>query len=187
MRERIRFDSYSMWTKRKYEYDIHEWCVFVNEPSAMLDQIDWVEYTLHPTFPDPVRKISDRHTRFALMSSAWGNFDISILVHFIDGAEVRTSYYLELKADNWPRKFAEVRELGETNARVYADLPDGSKYRWRKVSTIAKSIGMTEERVAKALSQLAEDNLVRRAPFKSIGDDDLWGSTMTVGIAPRIM
>jgi len=185
MPEPIRFDSYSMWIKQKYDYDVYDWCVFVNEPPAVLEQIEWVEYTLHPTFPDPVRRSSDRHSRFALLSSAWGSFVIDILVHFIDGAEARTSYNLELKADNWPRSSGSARKLRDEEARVYAELPDGTKYRWRKISTIARSTGMTEERVAEVLSELAEENLVRKASFKSVGDHELWGSTMTVGVAPR--
>ena len=70
MPDQIQLDSYSMWIKRKHDSDWYDWGVFVNEPQTVLERIEWVEYTLHPTFPDPIRKTSDRGGRFALMNSA---------------------------------------------------------------------------------------------------------------------
>ena len=34
--------------------------VFIQAPPAVLSQIKCVEYTLHPTFPNPVRQVCDR-------------------------------------------------------------------------------------------------------------------------------
>jgi transcription initiation factor IIF auxiliary subunit len=175
-----------MWTKKKHDYDMYEWCVFVDDDLNVLDRIEWVEYTLHPTFPDPVRKVSDRSNRFVLMSSGWGSFDVGVLVHFVDGTEIRETYFLELTEDGWPRKSTVMRELDEQHARVYSELPDGTKNRWKKLSTIAKATGMREEHVTQILGDLENNNLARKAFFKSIEGEDLWGSTRVVGITPRV-
>ena len=47
--------------------------MFVEGDCDTLKQIDCVEYTLHPTFPDPVRKVcSQPETKFALSNNGWG-------------------------------------------------------------------------------------------------------------------
>src|SRR6516165_7227020 len=44
-----------------------DWTIFVDADPNTLEQIDCVEYTLHPTFPNPVRKVcSQPETKFAL-------------------------------------------------------------------------------------------------------------------------
>jgi len=55
------------------------WAVWVEGPAQELDQVKVVRYTLHPTFPDPVRTVTDRGSKFRLESSGWGEF--SIMAH----------------------------------------------------------------------------------------------------------
>ena len=46
-----------------FEYqgdDWWKWWVWIDGPKEELDQIDHVVYTLHPTFPNPVRIVRDR-------------------------------------------------------------------------------------------------------------------------------
>ncbi|MCI0331062.1 MAG: hypothetical protein L0196_09000 [candidate division Zixibacteria bacterium] len=60
-----------------------DWTVFINPSFRNLNDIDSVEYTLHPTFPNPVRtvrQIGNLRYPFALSSKGWGVFDISIKV-----------------------------------------------------------------------------------------------------------
>lgn len=54
------------------------WSVWLEGPQEDLDQIEYVEYTLHPTFPKPVRRITNRRTNFCLSASGWSEFTIYI-------------------------------------------------------------------------------------------------------------
>ena len=65
-----------------------KWTVFIQGPENVLDQVRCVEYTLHRTFPNPVREVCDRGTgprAFALTTSGWGTFEIRIRVFLKDG------------------------------------------------------------------------------------------------------
>lgn len=180
----VRFSSYSMFidTKRQGE-DRYEWCVFVDEPAALLDEIESVEYTLHPTFPNPIRLVNDRDHRFALYSSGWGSFALRIRVSFINGEHTTTSFYLELAHDGWPRKAPGLLAAGSAMEKVYNVLAD-SDYRWRKLSTIIRRTGLEKANVLHALSDLESTNLARKAFFQSLSNEDLWGATSVVGVAP---
>jgi len=74
------------------------WTVFVQGPDDVLDQIQCVEYTLHPTFPNPVREVCDRGTgprAFALSTTGWGTFQLQIRVFFKDGRVQELTHYLK--------------------------------------------------------------------------------------------
>jgi hypothetical protein len=64
------------------------WSVFIESDSETLAMIDCVEYTLHPTFPDPVQKICNMGSptqAFATHATGWGTFKIKLRVFFRDG------------------------------------------------------------------------------------------------------
>ena len=68
-----------------------KWTIFIQAFPQVLDGIRSVEYTLHPTFPNPVRmvnSIGDSRFPFGLTTIGWGTFEISIKVIFENG-EVR--------------------------------------------------------------------------------------------------
>jgi hypothetical protein len=64
------------------------WTVFIRGSEDALDQVDCVEYTLHPTFPNPQQVVCERGTgsaAFPLSASGWGTFEIRIRVFMKDG------------------------------------------------------------------------------------------------------
>ncbi|MBS0151396.1 MAG: TIR domain-containing protein [Nitrospira sp.] len=77
--------------------DWWEWSVWLDGESSELDKIDHVVYTLHPTFPNPVVRVSDRKTGFRLNSSGWGEFIVYLQINHKDGAITKREHYLELK------------------------------------------------------------------------------------------
>lgn len=81
----------------------YEWVVYVDEEAQILDKIEAVEYLLHRTFPEPLRKSTDRSSKFSLKSSGWGEFRILITVFFTDGSRLETSYPLDLGRSWDPR------------------------------------------------------------------------------------
>ncbi len=56
--------------------DAWHWSIWLEGPQADLDQIVQVEYTLHPTFTQPVHVVDDRSTNFRLSASGWGEFEV---------------------------------------------------------------------------------------------------------------
>jgi transcription initiation factor IIF auxiliary subunit len=82
-----------------YEYkreDWWEWSVWVDGPQQELDQIKYVEYTLHPTFPRPVRRIFDRSSGFRLQTAGWGRFTIFAKIVHDGGEETLLEHFLQL-------------------------------------------------------------------------------------------
>jgi len=76
--------------------DWWKWRIWIEGTDAELDEIDKVVYTLHETFPDPVRVIKDRQSKFRLESSGWGIFRIHAKVHLKGGSAMKLHHDLEL-------------------------------------------------------------------------------------------
>jgi transcription initiation factor IIF auxiliary subunit len=78
----------------------YDWTVFVFGTRVTSDEVKCVEYTLHPTFPNPIRRVcvrgSDIQHAFPLSSNGWGEFTIAVRVFFRDGTQQRLSYPLKL-------------------------------------------------------------------------------------------
>jgi transcription initiation factor IIF auxiliary subunit len=70
--------------------------VWIDGAEQELDQIEYVEYTLHPTFSNPVRKIVDRSSGFRLDESGWGSFTIFAKLVYKGGGETQLTHSLEL-------------------------------------------------------------------------------------------
>lgn len=69
----------SVQIRQKESYEGDEWwswSIWVDGPDSELDEIDFVEYTLHPTFRNPVREVRNRTNKFMLSTAGWGGFDI---------------------------------------------------------------------------------------------------------------
>jgi transcription initiation factor IIF auxiliary subunit len=75
----------------------YDWTVFLEGSESTLNTIECVEYTLHPSFPNPVRKVCNRGNRFSLSSNGWGEFNISVRILFKDGRVTLLSHMLNLK------------------------------------------------------------------------------------------
>jgi transcription initiation factor IIF auxiliary subunit len=73
----------------------YDWTVFIVAEKAVLSRIQTVEYTLHPTFPNPVRK--GIGPNFSLTSNGWGEFSIKVKIVFKDKKEPPTVMNYRLK------------------------------------------------------------------------------------------
>lgn len=90
------FENEAEYVGSRGEYDWFKWRLFLDEPTAELDEVDSVEHRLHETFPNPDRLVRDPNSQFALQSSGWGEFPVHITVHLRDGGEIHTQYDLDL-------------------------------------------------------------------------------------------
>jgi transcription initiation factor IIF auxiliary subunit len=91
----------------KYEGDDWwKWAVWVEGSDDDLDQVEHVEWTLHPTFPNPIRKCRDRADKFRLETGGWGVFPIRARVQMKDGNSIRLSHHLQLHYPDGKETFA---------------------------------------------------------------------------------
>jgi len=95
----LHFRNTSRPIGRRGSYEYYEWRLFLDEPPEVLDRVDRVEYRLHPTFPNPVRTIDDRASRFELVSAGWGEFTVLITVYMRDGSQLDTEHRVQLGQD----------------------------------------------------------------------------------------
>src|SRR5579864_7608329 len=89
----------SLQIRQGFEYqgdDWWRWWVWIDGPDEALDRVDHVVYTLHPTFPNPVRTVGDRASGFRLKATGWGAFKIRAKVHFKNNSIESLSHDLEL-------------------------------------------------------------------------------------------
>jgi transcription initiation factor IIF auxiliary subunit len=76
--------------------DWWSWSVWVAGPEADLDAVQLVEYTLHPTFRNPVRTVRNRRNGFKLKEAGWGVFTIYARLCKKDGSVIRLKHQLKL-------------------------------------------------------------------------------------------
>lgn len=82
---------------REIEPDWWEWGIQVEGAAAELDRIRCVEYTLHPSFPNPVRMVCSRNDRFLLTARGWGTFEVKVKLLLKDGAVIPLSHQLRFR------------------------------------------------------------------------------------------
>jgi transcription initiation factor IIF auxiliary subunit len=88
---------------QEFEYkgeDWWVWWIWIDAPDAELDQIEQVVYTLHPTFPEPVRTVKDRMSKFRLSTAGWGAFRIQAKVVWKSGSHTKLVHELVLRYPN---------------------------------------------------------------------------------------
>ncbi len=76
--------------------DWWEWAVWIEGPDKVLDEIESVEYFLHSTFPDPLRRKTNRTEKFRIESSGWGEFMIKVHILTRKGVQFKTQHWLTL-------------------------------------------------------------------------------------------
>lgn len=94
----IKEDTHLLDDKRYGDRETYEWSIFVDAPESILDQIDSVQYTLHPTFADRLRTVRNRESQFKLTMIGWGIFNVPVEIRFKDGSVVETDYDLQFES-----------------------------------------------------------------------------------------
>jgi len=83
--------------KRSGEYATHRWTLFIRGPNN--ENVDCfiskVMFSLHPSFQDPTREILK--PPFEVTETGWGEFEVSITIHFKDEEEEPITFFHQLK------------------------------------------------------------------------------------------
>lgn len=77
--------------------DYWKWWIQLAGTDEELDRVKSVTYTLHRTFPNPVRTVTDRASKFKLETAGWGVFRIHAIAQMNDGSAQKLSHYLRLE------------------------------------------------------------------------------------------
>jgi transcription initiation factor IIF auxiliary subunit len=72
-----------------------QWALWIQGSPEDLELVESVTYTLHPTFPQPVRTVTDRGSNFRLQCAGWGVFTIPIAVRLRNGKTVELEHELQ--------------------------------------------------------------------------------------------
>lgn len=80
----LRLDNKSKYAGRTGDTDWWKWTAFIEGDKEDLDAVDYVEYHLHPGFPDPIKRVRNRSRRFAMTTQGWGTFELKAKVVFKD-------------------------------------------------------------------------------------------------------
>lgn len=91
----------SLWVEQSCEHEGDgwwRWAVWLSGDE--LGNVNAVEYTLHPTFPQPHVVTQDRDSAFRIERTGWGEFRIYLKVHLGGGATRELDHWLRLPADS---------------------------------------------------------------------------------------
>lgn len=100
--------------------DLWEWTIFIKASPDVLDSIEYVQYTLHPTFVDPVQKVSkttDPQHPFGLTRTGWGVFEVPVKVAFKTGTQQNLRYMLRFEEASHDSKCQAPFVIGERHYR----------------------------------------------------------------------
>jgi hypothetical protein len=120
--------------------DWWEWSVWLDGTAAELKAIDHVEYTLHATFPDPVRTVKTRRNGFRLDSAGWGEFEIFLEIVRTDGKTLKRKHWLELA---YPQGTAKKRADPKSMGNVYISSGAADAQLARKLKEALSARGLT--------------------------------------------
>lgn len=71
------------------------WNVWLEGPAVEKNHVESVTYHLHPTFSNPVRRVTNKSSKFKLSSSGWGEFNIKAEVVLADGTTMTLNHWLQ--------------------------------------------------------------------------------------------
>lgn len=99
------------------------WSVWIDGPRQELDQIEHVEYVLHPTYSPPVRSISSRRNKFRLRARGWGEFLISARLYMKNGKIDKLEHWLELDSESDLEEQDHAGEVAQRSIRLSDERP----------------------------------------------------------------
>ncbi len=81
----IKLENKSRYLEKKGKTDWWEWTAFIEADDPQeLEEIDYIEYRLHPSFKNPIVWVRKRENGFPLVRKGWGTFLLSAKVNFKD-------------------------------------------------------------------------------------------------------
>ena len=93
---KVKFNNISRYHGLIGDTDYYDWEVYVDEEDEVLDLIESVEYVLHESFPNRIRRMTSPKNNFSCKGTGWAGFMINITVYFKNNTKLQTKYYLDI-------------------------------------------------------------------------------------------
>lgn len=157
----------SLTLAQDYEYidnDRWRWWVWLDGERDELDRVEAVEYHLHPTFPDPIRRVTDKESRFRLEAQGWGVFQLKALAILNDGSVEQLVHMLELR---YPEGYDENEAISRGPAETPSETSD-------QPSSVFLSAGTADREVAAELRESLTSRGVQVSSDEDIGFGAPW-------------
>src|SRR5262249_55194542 len=176
---------YCRFVRETQGFKIYAFCFYIDAANPELNDVSEVEYTLHPSFPDPVRSSNDKNHAFALQSEAGKSFTTHVRIFTKSRSTVRLQYQLVLQERGWPMGEMLATFSSDIEESIYSALSN-AKREWRKLSTLARRVGVSADDARAVLAGLERKKAVREAiHLHFIDEEELWGATSVVGLLPE--
>lgn len=131
--------------------DRWKWSIWVEGTNEELNSIASVEYTLHPTFSNPVQLRTDRDSKFRLATSGWGTFTIYAKIKKTNDEEIDVEHELELyypeeldELDDSELDEPEPDEPKEPDEPAADSGSDSSRFREKRLASIREFLKSSE-------------------------------------------
>jgi len=82
--------------------------VWLEATERELDEVEYVEYKLHPSFKKQIRKSSNRPNNFSITFWTWGMFTIQVLIHLHSGETKDIDFYLEYSLPSQGSEYVKI-------------------------------------------------------------------------------
>jgi len=96
----------SLRIRNKWKYEGNDrwaWSAFLDDDNTgELKDVEYVEYVLHETFPEPRRIIDDPKNGFMLDTGGWGTFVLKAFAHLKNKKKINLKH--EIKLEYEPKK-----------------------------------------------------------------------------------
>ena len=80
--------------------DRWDWDAFIDDGgTGELKEVAYVEYVLHPTFRNPIRRVAQPQDNFRLQTNGWGVFELKAFIYKKDGQKEKLVHEIQLKYD----------------------------------------------------------------------------------------
>jgi hypothetical protein len=80
--------------------DYYQWAIWIESGESDISEIEYVEYLLHPTFKNRLRKVTNPADGFRLESAGWGEFLININITKKSGEVIQIGHWLSLGTES---------------------------------------------------------------------------------------
>jgi hypothetical protein len=129
------------------------WAVWIDGTAEEIRSIEAVTYTLHPTFHNPVRRVTDRKSKFRLESEGWGTFTIFIRVDLKDGKKRNFKHDLALHYPDGKKTESVQISIGNVkqgDALRHVETLKGAILRSAPDATVERGVVMSKDEDAPA-------------------------------------
>lgn len=136
------------------------WSVWIEAPSNVLSNIEYVNYKLHSTFADPVRHHTNSKEKFLLKSAGWGEFAINAEIKPKDGNAFTKRHWLTLE---YPQA-AQTTKSGAMSIKSPED----------RRPTVFLSAGLSDLRMSNTLAQALRQKGIEVSKSDEFSPDLPW-------------